>query len=59
MALIGPSGSGKTTLLKCLAGVSEPTTGQVLVGADPLELRLTEVGYVPAERCRPRPPHRP
>jgi len=47
LALIGPSGSGKTTLLKCLAGVSEPSAGQVLIGADPLELRLTEVGYVP------------
>lgn len=47
LALIGPSGSGKTTLLKCLAGVTEPTAGTVLVGTDPLELRLTEVGYVP------------
>jgi ABC-type multidrug transport system ATPase subunit/pSer/pThr/pTyr-binding forkhead associated (FHA) protein len=46
-ALIGPSGSGKTTLLKCLAGVGEPTSGQVMVGGDPLELRLTDVGYVP------------
>ena len=47
LALIGPSGSGKTTLLKCLAGVAEPSSGYVLVGADPLWLRLTEVGYVP------------
>ncbi len=47
VALIGASGSGKTTLLKCLAGVKSPTSGQVLVGADPIDLRLTEVGYVP------------
>jgi ABC-type multidrug transport system ATPase subunit/pSer/pThr/pTyr-binding forkhead associated (FHA) protein/ABC-type multidrug transport system permease subunit len=47
VGLIGPSGSGKTTLLKCLAGVGEPTAGEVLVGGDPLDLRRTEVGYVP------------
>lgn len=47
VALIGASGSGKTTLLKCMAGVAQPTGGHVLVGVDPLELRLTDVGYVP------------
>jgi len=47
IALIGASGSGKTTLLKCLAGVKDPSSGQVLVGADPVDLRLTDVGYVP------------
>ena len=47
IALIGPSGSGKTTLLKCLAGIARPSTGAVVVGADPLELRRTDVGYVP------------
>ena len=47
VALIGASGSGKTTLLKSLAGVKGPSSGQVLVGADPVDLRLTEVGYVP------------
>jgi ABC-type multidrug transport system ATPase subunit/pSer/pThr/pTyr-binding forkhead associated (FHA) protein/ABC-type multidrug transport system permease subunit len=47
VALIGASGSGKTTLLKTLAGVRPPTSGQVLVGTDPVDLRLTEVGYVP------------
>jgi len=47
VALIGPSGSGKTTLLKCLAGIGQPSTGAVLLGPDPLQLRLTEVGYVP------------
>lgn len=47
VALIGASGSGKTTLLKSLAGVKDPSSGQVLVGTDPVALRLTEVGYVP------------
>lgn len=47
VALIGASGSGKTTLLKSLAGVKEPSSGQILVGTDPVDLRLTEVGYVP------------
>ncbi len=47
IALIGASGSGKTTLLKCMTGVKDPSSGQVLVGADPVDLRLTEVGYVP------------
>jgi ABC transport system ATP-binding/permease protein len=47
VALIGPSGSGKTTLLKCLAGIGQPSAGVVVLGSDPLELRLTEVGYVP------------
>jgi ABC transport system ATP-binding/permease protein len=47
VALIGASGSGKTTLLKTLAGVKDPSSGQVLVGSDPVDLRLTEVGYVP------------
>lgn len=46
VALIGASGSGKTTLLKALAGVRPPTAGQVLLGTDPIDLRLTEVGYV-------------
>lgn len=47
VALIGASGSGKTTLLKALAGVRTPSSGQVSIGTDPIDLRLTEVGYVP------------
>ena len=29
--LVGPSGSGKTTLIKLIAGINEPTKGEVLV----------------------------
>lgn len=36
VAIIGASGCGKTTLLKLLMGVLTPTTGEILVGGQPL-----------------------
>ena len=47
VAIIGESGAGKSTLLKALAGVSVPTSGQVLVGGEPVQIRQSEIGYVP------------
>src|SRR5438132_5589880 len=32
LVLLGPSGSGKTTILRCIAGLEEPTGGEVLIG---------------------------
>ena len=34
VCLVGPSGSGKTTLLKCIAGLMQPTAGEVLLAGE-------------------------
>ncbi len=47
IALIGPSGSGKSTFVRALAGVSEPTEGAVMLGAEPIARRTTDIGYLP------------
>lgn len=52
---MGPSGSGKTTLLNCLAGISPPDQGSVVVGgtdltrlrpADRAAFRLRQIGMI-------------
>jgi putative ABC transport system ATP-binding protein len=45
IAVLGPSGAGKTSLLAILAGLAQPTSGQVLVDGEPLRSALPK-GFV-------------
>src|SRR5204862_1070119 len=49
VAIIGESGSGKSTLIKTLAGVLLPSRGDITVNGEPLQSRLTDIGYVPQD----------
>ena len=36
LVLLGPSGSGKTTLLRLIAGLEQPTSGEIFIGGQPM-----------------------
>jgi putative ABC transport system ATP-binding protein len=55
LAIVGPSGSGKSTLLGLLAGLDEPTTGEILIDGTDItrlnedalaRLRGEKIGFV-------------
>jgi NitT/TauT family transport system ATP-binding protein len=44
--VVGPSGCGKTTLLRLVAGLTKPSSGQVLYKGKPVVGLNTEVGFI-------------
>jgi ABC-2 type transport system ATP-binding protein len=49
--LIGPNGAGKTTTLRMLAGLLDPTSGEIIVNGQPVSQKGNElrrqIGYMP------------
>ncbi|WP_374999677.1 ABC transporter ATP-binding protein [Aeromicrobium sp. CTD01-1L150] len=46
LAVVGPSGCGKSTLLMALAGLTTPTSGEVVVGGERVDGPMTQAGVV-------------
>lgn len=49
VTVIGPSGCGKSTLFNIIAGVQQPSTGQVAIDGDATTDRAGKTGYMPQQ----------
>ena len=47
VSIVGPSGCGKSTLLSLIAGLEQPTAGQILLDVDALSEPTEKVGLMP------------
>ncbi len=46
LSVVGPSGCGKTTLLKLIAGLEQPTTGEIYLAGEQVKQPSRNVGFV-------------
>lgn len=46
VSIVGQSGCGKSTLLSLISGLLKPTTGEVLIGGEPVQGPSPKVGYM-------------
>ena len=46
VSIVGPSGCGKSTLLRIVAGISKPTTGEVVTNGHAVDKPATDIGIV-------------
>ena len=46
VSIVGPSGCGKSTLLSCIAGITLPTSGSILLENKPINGINRQVGYM-------------
>ena len=46
LSILGPSGCGKSTLLNILAGILEPSSGEILFKGENIDKNLSKIGYM-------------
>lgn len=46
LCIVGPTGCGKTTFLNCITKLYEPTSGQILINGEPVDLKKHNIAYI-------------
>lgn len=46
LCIVGPTGCGKTTFLNSITKLYQPTSGEILVGNEPVDLKKHNVAYI-------------
>ncbi len=46
LCIVGPTGCGKTTFLNCITKLYEPTSGEIMINGEPVNLQKHNVAYI-------------